>query len=194
MNKFDLYKILGLDETADDSAVESAYSALKAQYYDGMFTEGDQGAAAAENLTKLEHAYAEIKRLKHLDSAKVEYGSDLGIIDAKIIAGKIEEAQRDLDACVERSAEWHFLQAVVYYKRNWLSESKKHLKLAVAAEPQNIKYSNALRNLEHILNAPEIRIAQQQGGGLLGPRDDAMGMGNNCTLCPLCLLPICCCR
>jgi hypothetical protein len=197
MNSADLYKILELSDGADEAAVDAAYSALRSEYYNGMFQDGEAGATAAENLTRLESAYKDIKNLRVHEGYKERFGSDFGVIDAKIIAGDIETAQKDLDACTVRGAEWHFLQAVIYYKRNWLSESRKHLKIAVASEPYNYKYSSALRNLDAILIAPEIiqpGMQQRGQGGQRGPSgrpDDAMGIENFC--CPLCLLPICFC-
>ena len=43
--------------------------------------------------------------------------------------GNISAAQSLLDGVNERNAEWHYLQSVIFYKKNWISESEKQLKI-----------------------------------------------------------------
>ena len=121
---------------------------------------------------------------------------------------KISEAQSMLDNFNERDAEWHYMQAVVYYKKNWTNDSKKQLEIAMQMDPQNVKYRTAYGKL----NAK--RDYQQQSAHQQNPQsqnpytnsepDEQMGGGGFCsdclsccyaTLCVNCLFNCCCgCR
>jgi hypothetical protein len=60
-----------------------------------------------------------------------------------------------LDSFNERTAEWHYLQAVVYYQKNWINESKKQLEIAIEMDPDNQKYRGAYGKMN-------MRAQQQQ--------------------------------
>ncbi len=143
------YKILGVSENATNEEIENAYKVLKEKYSKERFCEGEVGNEAARNLTKLETAYQEItvsrKAYKEEGEKKVEDFSDIELLIKK---GDISGAQAKLDDASERSAEWHYLQSVVFYKKNWVNESKKQLEIAMSMEPHNPKYSEAYTKLK----------------------------------------------
>ncbi len=143
------YKILGVNEGATVEEIEEAYKSLKAKYSNDRFLEGEAGNVAARNLTKLETAYyevmTEIKSKKQEGENKVEDFSDVEVLIKK---GDINGAQALLDDKTERSAEWHYLQSVVFYKKNWTNESKKQLEIAMNMDPHNAKYSEAYTKLK----------------------------------------------
>jgi len=133
------YKILGLPVDATEEEIENAYHTLKDKYSRERFYEGEIGNEAARNLTKLETAYHEIISSKK----KVENDemvNDYSEVERLIKNGNINEAQGKLDDFSERNAEWHYLQSVIFYKKNWLNESKKQLEIALNMEPYNNKY------------------------------------------------------
>lgn len=150
------YKILGITENASDDELEAAYKKLKDKYSKERFYEGEIGNEAAKNLTKVETAYAEIKaERKYRSSANGEYKEDFSDIEAAIKRGKIAEAQAKLDDVTDRNAEWHYLQSVVFYKKNWINESKKQLEIAMNMEPYNEKYSEAYMKLKQKIDFNE---------------------------------------
>lgn len=53
---------------------------------------------------------------------------------------KLEDAQAILNDITERNAQWHYLQSLIFYRKKWYSESKKHIEEALATEPDNEKY------------------------------------------------------
>lgn len=142
----DNYKILGVKSDASDEEIEAAYRNLKNKYSEDRFLEGEKGNEAAKKLTELDNAYAEIKSQRNVSYGDNHSGG-LDEIERLLKDGKIEEAQAKLDAYSERSAEWHYLQAVVFYKKNWTNESKKQLEIAVNMDPYNSKYSETLSKL-----------------------------------------------
>jgi hypothetical protein len=113
-----------------------------------------------------------------------------------------------LDDCNERSAEWHYLQAVLFYKKSWTNESKKQLEIAMQMEPDNVKYRSAYGKL-NAKNDYEQQAASQTQNPYThyngAPMDDGDQMGGNaCSncisccytyLCVDCLFSLCCgCR
>lgn len=143
----DPYIVLQTYRDASESEIDSAYQRLKAKYSEERFLPGEQGAAAARNLTELEQAYREAKQKFEYTKAKTSYGSSLGAIEELIKANKTEQAQQSLDEIMDRDAEWHYLQSIVFYKKTWYNESKNQLEMAVAMDPLNNKYKDALNRL-----------------------------------------------
>ena len=139
----DIYKILGVSKDASLQEIDSAYNTLKEKYSKERFLEGEAGNEAAKNLTLLENAYREIKAEKTTEGA-----TNYKEIENDIKNGNITFAQEKLDAYSSRDAEWHYLQSVVFYKKNWINESKKQLEIAMNMDPENKKYSTAYTKLK----------------------------------------------
>ncbi len=77
-------------------------------------------------------------------------------IEEQIKADNLTEAQKLLDDMDERTAEWHYLQSIVYYKKNWYLESKKQLGFALNMEPNNPKYKSSVEKLTKIMSSKTI--------------------------------------
>lgn len=197
------YKVLGLEVGASDEQVEKAYKELKEKYSEERFLEGQAGNDAAKMLTKVETAYNEIKASKARLNEKDLFENDYTEVENLIRSGNISLAQQKLDDFSERDAEWHYLQSVVFYKKNWINESLKQLEIALTMDPHNTKYSDALSKLKQKIeynnkqfysnNAynqdPNANRAQQMGGV----------DSNNClslcaTWCLMDMLCSMCCR
>lgn len=201
------YELLNLTESATDEEIAERYRELKAKYSEDRWLDGEAGNEAARLLTKLEVAYKEIMAERKEKSENTEGQSSLEEIASLLKENKVAEAQAKLDDFNERSAEWHYLQAVVFYKKNWTSDSKKQLEIAMQMEPSNQKYRIAYGKL-NAKNDYQQQAAYQQsqnpysnpsyGGGM----DDQMGgTCANCIsccytyLCIDCLFSLCCgCR
>lgn len=146
------YKILGVQPTDSDEVITERYNALKKQYKEDRFKEGEEGNTAAKKLTELENAYNEIMYSRKESRASNESGSKLSEVDNLIRSGDLYNAQQILDSFDERSAEWHYYQSVIFYKKNWINESKKQLEIAIQMSPDNQKYINALNTLNEKVN------------------------------------------
>ena len=155
------YEILGVSENATKEEIENAYKTLKEKYSRERFLEGEAGNKAARELTKVETAYQEIISSIQTDS---ERRDDMGsFVDIEILIknGDISLAQQKLDDITERNAEWHYLQSVIFYKKNWLNESKKQLEIALSMEPHNSKYAE---NYARLKDKMEYNNKQFNGG------------------------------
>ena len=142
------YKTLGLSEGASEEEIIKSYNLLKEKYQKERFLEGDAGNEAAKNLTKLETAYAEIMESLKEKANDMGKSDSLETVERYLKDGRISEAQAKLDDIYDRNAEWHYLQSVVFYKKNWYNESKKQLEIAMDMEPKNYKYSDAYTKLK----------------------------------------------
>lgn len=192
----DPYKILDLPPDSDEELLKARYEELKAKYGEQRFASGKEGNDGALKLMELEEAWKTISQNLDRDRAKRTFGGDLGQIDDLIRKGKYDEAQALLDAYTDRGAEWHYLQSIVFYKRDWLTESRKQLKMAVELEPNNEKYASALTKLEMVMGRGETdaRDLKPDNAPPTVLDDPSMQMGNCLSNCCMayCLTDCCC--
>ena len=150
------YEILGVSENATDEEVAAAYQKLKDKYSRERFYEGEAGNEAARNLTKVETAYSEITADRKLhNNAFDRSAEDFTDIEKAIKNGNLSDAQSGLDDITDRNAEWHYLQSVVFYKKNWINESKKQLEIAMNMDPHNEKYADSYTKLKQKIDYNE---------------------------------------
>lgn len=200
MNEY--YEFLGVNENASDEEIEARYTELKKQYSEDRWLDGEAGNEGARNLTKLETAYREIKAEREQRQNENGGVSALEEVAALLKENKVNEAQAKLDAFNERNAEWHYLQACVYYKKNWTNDCKKQLEIAIDLDGDNKKYREAYGKL-NAKNDYEKRSARNESENEQVYEDRQMG-GNACSqcisccytyLCVDCLFSLCCgCR
>ena len=196
------YKILGAVDTDSDEVIKEKYLALKSRYEEERFLEGEAGNAAAKKLTEVQNAYEAIVSMRN-ETIKFNGKSNaFESVEAAIKSGNLQAAQSLLDDITERSAEWHYFQSVVFYKKNWINESKKQLEIAKEMDPSEAKYQEALNKIEERIkvgstvnadwsktNGRQQQVnqgAEQQLGG-----DSCMQWC--CDMCMCNLLLNCCC-
>lgn len=197
----EFYKILNLTENASDEEIELAYKELKAKYSKERFLEGEEGNHAAKMLTKVETAYYEIKEARrHVDkqTEKPNYSE----VESLLKNGNVSGAQMKLDEYTDRDAEWHYLQSVIFYKKNWANESKKQLEIAMNMDPHNEKYSTAYEKLKDKMafNEKQFKSGNSDTQTHQNMNDRQMGATDNgccsycASLCCMNLLCNACCR
>ncbi len=186
------YELLGLSEGASEEEINEAYERLKAKYDKEKWEDGEVGTNAARMLTKLNAAYREI--MEEMREQKRAGENPFETIRAAIKAGDISKAQSLLDEFNERSAEWHYLQSVVFYKKNWMNESKKQLEIAMQMDPANQKYRDDYQKL----SARADYKTQTGGAPHIDPdpvADDGQMGGNECiNMCNACICMNCLCN
>ena len=188
------YKILNIPEDATNEEVENAYQELKNKYSRERFLEGEAGNFAAKQLTRVETAYQEIMASRRRDSKQTstDDSCEFSTIDSLIKEGNIALAQEKLDNITDRTAEWHYLQSVIFYKKNWINESKKQLEIAVSMDPKNKKYSDDLSKLKAKMEQTEKQF--KSGNAYNNPNNDYDNrqMGGNMSECESCCTTWCC--
>lgn len=198
MNEY--YKLLGVAQDAADEEIERAYRALKAKYAEEQWQEGAAGNEAAKMLGKLDAAYEAIMSDRRERAQSGGGSGALKEVGDCIRRGDIAAAQAKLDEFNERGAEWHYLQSVVFFRKNWMNESKKQLEIAMQMDPSNQKYKDAYEKL-----TARTEYRRETGGAPNIDPDPASGSeqmgGNLCAncasccytyLCVNCLFNLCC--
>lgn len=167
----DPYKVLGVDSSASFDEMKEKYDKLHAEYSEQMFAAGEVGNEGARKLQELDEAWESISASRAADSVSAPDGKDdYKRIDEFIRDGKYNEAQDVLDSVQDRGGEWHYMQAIVFYKREWLGDAKTQLEMALRCEPNNAKYRSSLDKLNMAMgiggqekqNNPPPRAAQPQ--------------------------------
>ena len=156
------YMILNCNENSSDEDIQREYEALKKKYSEDRFLDGEAGNYAAKKLTEVETAYNEIMNSRKEN--KERSGNLFEEVEKAIRDGDLQAAQRFLDAFDERNAEWHYLQSVVFYKKNWKNESKKQLEIAMSMNSEEKKYKDAYNTLVEGINAENNANNQQSFG------------------------------
>ena len=194
----DPYVVLGLTEEATEEQLTERYESLRAKYKEERFQSGEAGNIAAKNLTELEEAWAVIsQRLK-----QSRFESDFAYIDGLIKDKKYDDAQKALDAIVDRTAQWHYYQSKVYYYREWLTESRKQLRVALDMDPNNEKYKLALEKMDMVMGNSKANQSEIHGDDIDAARansesarnQEQMAAGNALSNCctAYCCTSLCC--
>jgi hypothetical protein len=197
------FVVLGIDENSTQNEIFDAYKVLRNKYSDLRFAEGEAGADACAKMEEIELAYqqaTDIARSRY----NVEYsGSNLSDVENAIKSGKIDEAQNILDDCQDRTAQWHYLQSVIFYKKNWTSDALKQLEFACNMEPTNQKYTEAKQNMINKINAnsaeKDTSYYRNTANGEQGQRSYTRPTGANstnsmCNCCSSLICADCCCE
>ena len=202
MNKKNL-ELFGLTENATREELEAAYSALRAKYLEERFMDGEVGNNAAEMLTRIDTAYNDLIRELSESAASSEDSGSFVRVEELLKDGNLTEAQRELDSFNERGGRWHYLQSVLFYRKNWVNESKKQLEIAIQLEPENEKYRETYKKLNEKINYDSQRSQDSvyQGQTVNSADENQMG-GNFCANCieccyiNMCINCLCnsCCR
>lgn len=198
----DPYELLGLTRDTDEHLLKERYEQLVAKYKEDRFLPGEEGNTAAEKLNEIQEAWRDISR----DLEARRYSSDYDRIADLIKSKKYDDAQDALDAVSERGAQWHFYQSQVYYYREWLTECRKQLSIAIDLDPQNEKYRTAMQKLDTVMGngkadpknvhsdmaGDDIDAARAQADSERNYESAAMGnsLSNCCTA--YCLTSLCC--
>lgn len=192
--------ILGVSENCTQNELYDAYKRERNKYADLRFEPGEVGADACAKLEEIETAYAEANEIL-LTRFDISYtGDNLDDADRAIKEGRLDEAQNILDNCVNRTAQWHYLQSAIFYRKNWANDALKQLEFACQMEPDNAKYAEAKQNMLNHIKANTTAQGQSFYNGENKEERSYVNLNNQnatrgCTVCDCCSSLICadCC-
>ena len=180
----DPYAVLGLDKTTEHEKLKARYQELHDLYSEQRFKSGEEGNEGARKLQELEEAWTIVSENISSEEKVNTFGGDYGEVDSLIRQGKYNEAQDILDSITDRKGEWHYMQAIVFYKREWLTEARTQLEMAVQDDPSNEKYRTSLDKLKMTIANPQIASnTQQQQQQEVNPQQQANDMSNCLSTC-----------
>lgn len=202
------FKVLGISDSATQSELDEAYDRAKAPYEEERFYEGERGDNACRRLTELREAYEEASSVI-ASRYVIEDDSDTALTEAEQLLkdGKTDEAQAAINNIADRNARWHFLQAGIYFKREWLNEALAELKQAMTLDPTNSDYSETYKHVLDKMNGQPYGsqnggfYQNQQGGpngrsyqGANNPYQGGYAGPNACDCCSSLICADCCCE
>jgi curved DNA-binding protein CbpA len=197
------FEILNVSPNATDEEILNSYNTLKQKYSEERFLEGEAGNYAAKMLTEIDVAFNDIMNFRRESNSTDNSSEAFKEVEEALKKGDINSAQQKLDGFNERTAEWHYLQSVVFYKKNWMNESKKQLELAIRIDASNQKYKQAYEKLEAQINFNNQTFNSgntTNAGGSYDGQQKQMG-GDSCNdaanccstmVCINCLYNCCC--
>ncbi|MDR3021663.1 MAG: hypothetical protein LBU60_03180 [Clostridiales bacterium] len=187
-----IFTILNLPYDATEQEVDQGYTVLNAELSEKRFASGEEGNSAARALNDLNTEY----RIYKDDLKRKKQGGSTGFeaVDSQIKLGNIDAAQSMLDQIMDRNGEWHYMQSIIFYKRDWITECRKHLTIAVNLEPTNAKYKSALQKLDMVMSNGHIEAQYFGNNRQSGNGSYARGQQDMLCNCMLgyCLAQLCC--
>lgn len=207
------FVVLGVSPDCSQNELFDAYRQLRTKYADLRFADGEVGAEACTKLEEVEQAYNEA--LEILRNKKSEGEEGAGYFDGSLDDAEYEikiknydKAQEILDNITNRDAQWHYLQSVIFYQKNWLADSLKQLEFACNIDSSNTKYQEARQALSDKINANSANRnsfyqnnnadpnAAASGTQRTYSRYDGTGRrgANVCDCCTSLLCADCCCE
>lgn len=209
----DPFVTLGVSETVTQNELYEAYKAARAKWEDKRFEPGDVGTEACEKLDEIEEAYRSADEILRSRYYVTTVEDKLKEADDLIKSRRYDDAQRVLDEVTEKTAEWHFLESIVYYAKRRRTDALEHLRLAVEMEPGNDKYTSALKQMEgkmHVVRSADAargdagdgyersNVYNYRDDGSRSYRDDDYNRGGRgitpCDCCSSLICADCCCE
>lgn len=184
----DPYQVLGVPNNATNDEIKKAYRDLSRKYHPDSYVDNPLSGLAEEKFKEVQEAYTQIMNMR-------ENGSGLGYNSSSSYSGttsqedavrfnavrsfinnrQYAQASRALSEIPGKSAEWHYLTAIVSINMGNNMDALNHAQQAVQMAPGNREYSAFLSQLQMNSNRYQTTggyYGQRQGGGL--------GTGNLC--------------
>lgn len=150
------YKILGVSPNASDDEIRKAYRELAKKYHPDNYVNNPLADLASEKMKEINEAYETIKRIRSgrntnngtYGEAKQRTETEMRV-RTLIEEGRVSEAEVLLNRVhsSERGAEWNFLIGLVYMKKGWLFEARRHAEIANRMDPTNQEYIALLNSV-----------------------------------------------
>jgi molecular chaperone DnaJ len=169
------YKVLGIKEGASYDEIKRAYRELVKKYHPDRYRDNPLSDLAEEKMREINEAYEYL--MKNAGSYQYKYGSyessDASSGSYKqqyqqqsgyrtqyasedemerqartyINSGRLDEAQNILDRMPKRTANWYYLQGLIFLRRGWYERGYSNIQQAVNMDPTNFEYRSTLNSL-----------------------------------------------
>jgi molecular chaperone DnaJ len=190
------YEVLGIKEGASEEEIKQAYRDLVKKYHPDQHQDNPLAGLAEDKLRELNEAYEQLVKKSNnprrsggwgnqSSNWNNQGGNDLySQIRMHIKSGNIGAAEQMLNSTSDRTAEWYYLNGLVFLRKGWYDEAYTNIQAAVNMDPSNFEYRDALNRI----NTSNRTY-----------RGNAFGRGYNqgpdlCTMCQCLYCSDCCCE
>lgn len=162
----DPYEVLGVPHGASDEQIKKAYRELARKYHPDNYADNPLADLAQEKMKEINEAYDTLTKGGGASSQSGGYQSGgyqsggyqsggyqsggatpLARVRRLIQLGSLDQAEQELNAISQHSAEWYFLSGAIAQRRGWLDDAAQNYRIAVQMDPGNLEYRTALNNL-----------------------------------------------
>lgn len=193
----DPYKILGINTSATNEEIKTAYRELAKKYHPDNYVNNPLSELANEKMKQINEAYDLIQKQRASGSSSGGFSdsesysssfTDFLRVRQLIIGGRYSEAEIMLDSTrsSERGPEWHFLKGVIFSKRGWHQDAGRYFAQAAQMDPGNAEYAAAINSQRENINT-----FRQRSGGYTTAN---AGGCSSCDLCSGLICADCCCE
>lgn len=190
------YEVLGIKEGASEEEIKKAYRELVKKYHPDQHHDNPLYELAEDKLREINEAYDYLMKNSNTtrggntweqQSSGQNYhgGSDFfNQVRMHIKSGNIGAAEDMLNSSSVRTAEWYYLNGLVFLRKGWYDEAYTNIQTAANMDPSNFEYRDALKR---------INVSNRTYRG------NAFGRGYNqgpdlCTMCQCLYCSDCCCE
>lgn len=156
----DPYEVLGVPHGASDEQIKKAYRELARKYHPDNYADNPLADLAQEKMKEINEAYDTLTKGGGASSQSGGYQSGgyqsgssangatpLARVRRLIQLGSLDQAEAELNAISQHTAEWYFLSGAIAQRRGWLDDAAQNYRIAVQMDPGNLEYRTALNNL-----------------------------------------------
>ena len=192
----DPYEVLGIQPSATDEEVKTAYREMARKYHPDNYSNNPLSDLAQEKMQEINEAYDTIIRQRRQNGGAAGPQSAPGAgrgasssrfsdIRNMISSNRVMDAETLLDGVPvqTRDAEWYFLKGTVLYKKGWLEDAFNNVSTACRMDPSNQEYRVALNQMNMQRQSGGYRTSGQQTRGCTG-----------CDVCQGLICADCCCE
>lgn len=174
----DPYSTLGVDPSATDEEVKSAYRKLARKYHPDNYVDNPLADLAEEKMKEINEAYEFVTKQRSggggyqtrgssgsysAYQSQPNYGYQQSYqgsyqgyqtsgarndIRDAINRGDLNRAEQLLNEMSPRNAEWYFLAGTIAYRKGWLDEARTNYQMAVQLDGNNMEYRQALAMMQ----------------------------------------------
>ena len=183
------YEVLGIREGASDAEVKKAYRELVKKYHPDKYRDNPLSELAEEKLAEINQAYDAItggspngRRQNGYNSDNKSYSGIYSQVRSYVNTRKFDEAEEILDRNNDGSGNWYYFKGLVFLGRGWYERGVSYLQRAVAMEPNNFEFRQALN-----------RASAKSRNYSQNPYNRNAAQGDNCmdNLCQVCACMYC---
>lgn len=157
----DCFSVLNISPLATRAEVRQAYRELARRWHPDRFMEGPERDWANEKMAEINAAYrACLNRPTRQGFDSEADGRALKRIEELINGGQYPTARRMLMSVGTRCAEWNYLFGALLLKMSETQKALIYLSVAAHQQPENAKYTRALREARELQNGRETLISR----------------------------------